>query len=147
MIKDEDTLQRKNSANDGYDLLFPKFKHFETISDYLYCNFNLVFETINYCNNDEFFLTEKTYKALFFGKPVFLIAPVGALKFLKDHGFYLLNFEFQKEIDNPEDLRNAFRKFVYWLKTQDKNILQIDYNSFLQKYIFKLSFNTNKNNS
>jgi hypothetical protein len=133
VIKEENILEPKNSANDGYDLLYPKFKHFETINDYLYCNFNLVFETINYHNNDEVFLTEKTYKALFFGKPVFLIAPHSVLKFLKDNGFYLLNFEFQKEIDTAADVVNSFRKFVYWLKTQDKNILQIDYNAFLNK--------------
>lgn len=131
--KEEDIFQPKNSANDGYDLLYPKYKHFEAINDYLYSNFNLVFETINYHNNDEVFLTEKTYKALFFGKPVFLIAPHSVLKFLKDNGFYLLNFEFQKEIKTAADVVNSFRKFVYWLKTQDKNILQIDYNAFLDK--------------
>lgn len=132
-LKDESIFQPKNSANDGYDLLYPKYKHFETINDYLYCNFNLVFETINFRNNDECFLTEKTYKALFFGKPVFLIAPHSLLKFLKEHGFYLLNFEFQKKINTPEDVVYSFKKFVYWLKTQDKSILQLDYDSFLDK--------------
>ena len=46
-----------------------------------------------------------------------------------------MNFEFQKEINNPEDLRNAFRKFVYWIKTQDKFTLETSYNNFLEKSI------------
>lgn len=133
IIENENIIQSKDSANDAYDLLYPKYKHFETINDYLYCNFNLVFETLDYRNNTEYFVTEKTYKALFFGKPVFLVAPHPVLKFLKENGFYILNFEFQKEIETADDVINSFRKFVYWLKTQDKSILQLDYNAFLDK--------------
>lgn len=135
LIDDEKVFKPKNSANDAYDLLYPKYKHFETINDYLYCNFNLVFETINFRNNDESFMTEKTFKALFFGKPVFLVAPNALLKYLKDNGFYLVNFEFQKEIETPEDLMNSFKKFIYWLKTQDKITIESTYNSFLDKSI------------
>lgn len=133
VITDKTILDSKNSANDGYDLLYPKYKHFEAINDYLYCNFNLVFETIDYRNNNEYFITEKTFKALFFGKPIFLIAPYPVLKYLKDNGFYLLNFDFQSEINSAEDVLNGFSKFLYWLKMQNTSMLENDYNLFLNK--------------
>ena len=42
----DEFLKKKDSANDGYDLLYPKYKHFEAINDYIYCTFNIIFETI-----------------------------------------------------------------------------------------------------
>jgi len=70
------------SINDSYDLEFTKYKHFETINDYSYRNYNLVFETIDYRNPVEYFLTEKTFKALFFNNPFYLIAPTEVVKLL-----------------------------------------------------------------
>ena len=134
-IGEVDFLEPKNSANDAYDLLYPKYKHFETINDYLYCNFNLIFETLDYRNIDEYFITEKTFKGLFFGKPIFLFASHPILQYLKNNGFYLLNFEFQNDISSSEDVLNSLKKFIYWLKTQNKSLLEIDYNNFLQKSI------------
>jgi len=81
------------SINDSYDLEFTKYKHFETINDYSYRNYNLVFETIDYRNPVEYFLTEKTFKALFFNNPFYLIAPTEVVKLLSKD-FYLLNSEF-----------------------------------------------------
>jgi hypothetical protein len=69
------TMETKNSANDAYDLLYPVYKHFEAINDYVYCNFNLIFETLYYYNNTETFITEKTFKGLFFNNPFYLVAP------------------------------------------------------------------------
>jgi hypothetical protein len=83
-----------NSINDSYDLEFTKYKHFETINDYSYRNYNLVFETIYYGNNAEYFITEKTFKGLFFGNPCFLVAPSELIKEVSKD-FYLLNSEFE----------------------------------------------------
>jgi hypothetical protein len=82
-----------NSINDSYDLEFTKYKHFETINDYSYRNYNLVFETINYRNNVEYFVTEKTFKALFFNTPFYLVAPTDMINQLSKD-FYLLNSSF-----------------------------------------------------
>ena len=103
-----------NSINDSYDLEFTKYKHFETINDYSYKNYNLVFETIDYKNNIEYFATEKTFKALFFGNPFYLIAPTELIAELSKE-FYLLNSEFNTIDDfigaNDLDLRfETFRK-------------------------------------
>ena len=54
-------MELKNSANDAYDLLYPKYKHFEAINDYVYCNFNLIFETLYYFNNTETFINTGNY--------------------------------------------------------------------------------------
>jgi hypothetical protein len=126
-------LSPKDSANDAYDLLYPKYKHFEAINDYLYCNFNLIFDTINPYNNSEWFLTEKTYKGLFFGKPFFLITPFHALNYLKDRGFYLLNFEFKDNIQSGEDIKESIQNFINWINKSDESEIEKKYNEFLEK--------------
>lgn len=126
-------LEPKDSANDAYDLLYPKYKHFEAINDYIYCNFNLIFETINYRNSDEAWLTEKTYKGLFFGKPFMLIAPVVILNFLKERGFFILNFEFIDEITESIDIKRSFDNFANWLETESEENIEIRYNEYLEK--------------
>jgi hypothetical protein len=126
-------LTTKNSANDAYDLIYPKYKHFETIFDYTHCNINLIFETINYRNSLEAFLTEKTYKGLFFGKPFYLVAPVKMLKYLKDNGFHLINFEFGDKFDTSADLDDNFNKFKDWIKNTPENTIEEMYNSWLKK--------------
>ena len=73
-VKMSKKQELENVWFDAYDLLYPKYKHFEAINDYLYCNYNLIFETLDYRNNSERFITEKTYKGLFFGKPIILAA-------------------------------------------------------------------------
>ena len=128
-------METKNSANDAYDLLYPKYKHFETINDYMYCNFNMVFETIDYRNIAEYFITEKTYKALFFGKPFILVAPAPVLNYLKSKGFYLLNFKFKNEIKNAEDVVDSVTKFTEWLKTEKDDIVEETYNECLNNSI------------
>lgn len=126
-------LSKKDSANDGYDLLYPKYKHFEAINDYLYCNFNLIFETINPYNNGEWFLTEKTYKGLFFGKPFLLVTPFEALNTLKQMGFFILNFEFKEVIQSANDLDMSITNFVEWLKNASEIEIEEKYNQFLEK--------------
>jgi hypothetical protein len=86
-------IHNGSSINDSYDLEFTKYKHFETINDYSYRNYNLVFETINYKNNAEYFVTEKTFKALFFNNPFYLVAPTDMINQLSKD-FYLLNSSF-----------------------------------------------------
>jgi len=129
----ENLLSKKDSANDAYDLLYPKYKHFEAINDYLYCNFNLIFETINPYNANEWFLTEKTYKGLFFGKPFLLITPYPALNFLKDSGFFILNFEFIEKIESSLDMKNSIQNFIDWLNSANDYEIEVKYNEFLEK--------------
>ena len=126
-------LTSKNSANDAYDLTYPKYKHFETIFDYTNCNINLIFETINCNNTDEAFLTEKTYKGLFFGKPFYLIAPVNIISYLKSKGFYLLNFEFGSNFDSIIDLNHNFNNFKNWIKMTAEEEIEKMYNIWLEK--------------
>jgi hypothetical protein len=128
-------LNPKNSANDAYDLLYPKYKHFEAINDYLYCNYNLIFETLDYRNNSERFITEKTFKGLFFGKPILLVACSETLNELKDMGFYLLNFDFVENINNWEDVEKSINLFSEWLYNTSNNEIEEQYNKSLEKSI------------
>jgi hypothetical protein len=124
-------LNPKNSANDSYDLVYPKYKHFEAINDYLYCNFNLIFETIDYRNTTEFFLTEKTFKGLFFGKPFLLVAPFPVLNFLKSKGFSIVNFEFIDSIESSQDVVDSVKLFVNWLNSENEYVIEDKYNKLL----------------
>ena len=128
-------LQSKDSANDAYDLLYPKYKHFEAINDYLYCNYNLIFETLDYINNGERFITEKTFKGLFFGKPILLVACYETLNELKDKGFYLLNFDFVENINTTQDVEKSISLFVEWLDNAPDNEIEERYNKSLEKSI------------
>lgn len=128
-------LNPKDSANDAYDLLYPKYKHFEAINDYLYCNYNIVFETLNYGNNAERFITEKTYKGLFFGKPIILVACVDTLNELKNMGFYLLNFDFVEKINNVKDIEDSITLFTEWLDSASDDEIEQRYNQSLEKSI------------
>jgi hypothetical protein len=130
-----DMMESKNSANDAYDLLYPKYKHFEAIHDYLYCNFNIVFETIDYRNNSEYFITEKTYKALFFGKPILLAAAPNMLNYLKNKGFYLINFDFMPNIDNSNDVVKSIDNFTKWINSTSDIDIENRYNSMLETSI------------
>lgn len=114
-----------SSINDSYDLEFTKYKHFETINDYSYKNYNLVFETIDYRNNIEYFATEKTFKALFFGNPFYLIAPNELIKELSKE-FYLLNSDFETIDDfvGSEDLNFTFDYFREKSKVNNKQLLE-----------------------
>jgi len=136
-------LHPKNSANDAYDLTYTKYKHFEAINDYLYCNFNLIFETIDYRNPIEYFITEKTYKGLIFGKPFLLVAPYPVLNLLKDLGFYLINFEFLSKIETSKDVIESIDNFTKWINNTSDGEIEERYNSMLEKSINnrKLLFN------
>ena len=128
-------LNPKDSANDAYDLLYPKYKHFEAINDYVYCNYNLVFETLDYRNNAERFITEKTYKGLFFGKPILLVACSETLNELKEMGFYLLNFDFVENITTSQDVTRSITLFVEWLDNVSDDEIEERYNQSLEKSI------------
>lgn len=139
----ENYLEGKNSANDAYDLIYPKYKHFEAIYDYIFCNFNLIFETIDFHNNEEWFFTEKTFKGLFFGKPFLLVAPAPALKYLKENGFYILNFEFKENIETYNDVTESIKNFIFWIENSSESEIEIKYNEFLEvsKNNIKVLFN------
>ncbi len=128
-------LDSKDSANDAYDLLYPKYKHFEAINDYIYCNYNIVFETLNYANETERFITEKTYKAFFFGKPILLVTASQTLNELKNMGFYLLNFDFVEEINNRWDVKKSITLFSEWLHGASDDEIEERYNKSLEKSI------------
>ncbi len=114
-----------SSINDSYDLEFTKYKHFETINDYSYRNYNLVFETIYYENDTEYFITEKTFKALFFGNPFFLVAPIKLIKEVSKD-FYLLNSEFENVDDfvGYDKLESDFLHFKEKCKLNQNKIIE-----------------------
>jgi hypothetical protein len=114
------------SINDSYDLEFTKYKHFETINDYSYKNYNLIFETIDHTNNTEYFATEKTFKGLFFNNPFYLVAPTYLIEEISKD-FYLLNSEFDK-VDDFVGSEDLAEKFEYY-KNMSKNNLSklLDY--------------------
>ena len=133
LSKFSNNIESKNSANDAYDLVYPKYKHFETIFDYTHCNINLIFETIDYRNNDEWFLTEKTFKGLFFAKPFYLVAPTKLISLLKKMGFYLINFEFGEKFETAKDLDNNFESFKNWIDSVSDDDIEKIYNNWLEK--------------
>ena len=114
------------SINDSYDLEFTKYKHFETINDYSYRNYNLIFETIDYRNNMEYFVTEKTFKGLFFNNPFYLVAPTDMVNELSKD-FYLLNSSFYN-LDSFVGSENLAEDFDHY-KNMSKNNLSklLDY--------------------
>lgn len=128
-------LNPKDSANDAYDLVYPKHKHFEAIYDYLYCNYNLIFETLAFTNKAERFITEKTFKGLFFGKPILLVACADTLNELKNMGFYLLNFDFVKDIKESPDVEESIALFSEWLYNASDDEIEEKYNQSLEKSI------------
>jgi len=128
-------LNPKNSANDAYDLVYPKHKHFEAIYDYLYCNYNMIFETLAYTNNAERFITEKTFKGLFFGKPILLVACYETLNELRDMGFYLLNFDFVENMYSSFDVQHSITLFAEWLDAASDDEIEEKYNQSLEKSI------------
>jgi len=111
------------SINDSYDLEFTKYKHFETINDYSYRNYNLIFETIDYRNNMEYFATEKTFKGLFFNNPFYLVAPTDMVSELSKD-FYLLNNQFES-IDDFVGSETLAEKFDYYKDMSKKNLSKL----------------------
>lgn len=113
-----------SSINDSYDLEFTKYKHFETINDYSHKNYNLIFETIDYRNNMEYFATEKTFKGLFFNNPFYLVAPTELIKNL-ENDFYLLNSSFYNldSFVGSEKLEENYIDYVERSKNNLTNLL------------------------
>jgi hypothetical protein len=91
-----------------------------------------VFETIDYRNNIEYFATEKTFKALFFGNPFYLIAPDELISQLSKE-FYLLNSEFNT-IDDFVGATDLDLRFENFRKKSELN------HSKLIKYINDYSY-------
>jgi len=118
-LKYPNKIQNGSSINDSYDLEFTKYKHFETINDYNYRNYSLIFETINNGNNEEYFITEKTFKGIFFGNPFYLIAPTDLIKEVSKD-FYLLNSEFEN-VDDFVGCNNLEERFEEFQKKSEVN--------------------------
>jgi len=114
-----------SSINDSYDLEYTKYKHFETINDYSYKNYNLIFETIYYINNMEYFVTEKTFKGLFFNNPFYLVAPTDMVNELSKD-FYLLNNQFDNldSFVGSEDLAEKFDHHINMSKNNLSKLLE-----------------------
>ena len=102
---------------------------------FLYCNYNLIFETIDYTNNSERFITEKTFKGLFFGKPILLVACYETLNELKDMGFYILNFDFVENINTSQSVEHSITLFSEWLNSTSDEKIEESYNKSLEKSI------------
>lgn len=149
-------IYNKSSINDSYDLEFTRYKDMEAINDYSHRNYNLIFETINYRNNIEYFTTEKTLKGLFFNNPFYLVAPNGLIKELSKD-FYLLNsdFDYSSKIDNSvntlhpsifgldsfvgsESLELDYKKYVEKSKNNLSKLLEIVYNYDYTEHFKKL---------
>ena len=132
-----------SSINDSYDLEFTKYKHFETINDYSYKNYNLVFETIDYKNNIEYFATEKTFKALFFGNPFYLIAPSELINELSKD-FYLLNSEYATVDDfvGATDLDLRFEEFQKKSEVNNSRLIEYIKDYSYTEYFKKLLYGT-----
>lgn len=111
------------SINDSYDLEYTKYKHFETINDYSYKNYNLIFETIDYRNSMEYFVTEKTFKGLFFNNPFYLVAPTDMVNELSKD-FYLLNSEFDN-LDSFVGSEDLAEKFDYHMNKSKDNLSKL----------------------
>lgn len=137
------TICSSNSINDSYDLEFTKYKHFETINDYCYKNYNLIFESINYKNNGEYFATEKTFKGLFFGNPFFLVAPSDLVAELSNE-YYLLNSEYKSldEFVSDKDLQYKFDYFKEKSKNNNKKLMNYIKDYKYTDYFKKLLYET-----
>jgi hypothetical protein len=90
---------------------------------------------LNYTNNSERFITEKTYKGLFFGKPIILVACYETLNELKEMGFYLLNFDFVENINTSQDVNRSITLFSEWLDSASEDEIEERYNKSLEKSI------------
>jgi hypothetical protein len=90
---------------------------------------------LDYRNNSERFITEKTFKGLFFGKPILLAACSDTLNELKDIGFYLLNFDFIQKIENSSDVEKSITLFSEWLDNASEDEIEERYNQSLEKSI------------
>lgn len=112
-----------SSTNNSYDLEFTKYKHFETINDYSYKNYNLIFETLHFINNKECWLTEKTFKGLFFNNPFYLIASSDMIDELSKD-FYLLNSEFEN-LDSFVGSEDLAEKFDYYMDKSKGNLSKL----------------------
>lgn len=136
-------IQNGNSINDSYDLEFTKYKHFETINDYTYKNYILIFETINNGNNEEYFITEKTFKGLFFGNPFYLIAPNDLVKEVSKE-FYLLNSEFNTIDDfvGSNNLDLQFEEHIKKSKENHKKLIDYIKDYSYTEYFKKLLYGT-----
>lgn len=136
-------IYSRNTTNDSYDLEFTKYKHFEAINDYSYRNYNLIFETINPSNNGEYFITEKTFKGLFFGNPFFLVAPNDLIKELSKE-YFLLNSEF-KNVDDfvgSNELESKFDLFKEKSKNNRKKLIEYINDYKYTEYFKKLLYET-----
>jgi hypothetical protein len=56
---------------------------------------------------DQFFLTEKTYKPIFFGQPFIIVGPVGTLRHLRKQGYRTFYDIWDESYD---DLPNTYEK-------------------------------------
>jgi hypothetical protein len=128
-----------SSINDSYDLEFTKYKHFETINDYSHKNYNLVFETIDCRNNMEYFATEKTFKALFFNNPFYLVAPSDLIEELSKD-FYLLNSSFYNldSFVGSETLKENYNYHVEMSKMNLSKLLDYVHDYSYIEYFKKL---------
>lgn len=71
--------------------------HISSYTDYINSVCILLFETDADMSTDRIFFTEKTFKALLFSKlniPFLIFCPIGNLLYLKENGYWFLNFEF-----------------------------------------------------
>lgn len=136
-------IQNGSSINDSYDLEFTKYKHFETINDYSYRNYNIVFETLDVVNNFEWFATEKTFKALFFGNPFYLIASSNLVNELSKD-FYLLNSEFETVDDfvGCDNLEERFEEFQKKSEVNHYKLLEYIKDYKHTEYFKKLLYGT-----
>ena len=100
----------------SYDMLYEKYFHFMSrsfpIKMFNQCNFNVVVETdiVNDGPSEEFFVTEKTAKALVAGIPFVIVSTSGYLKNLRQLGFTTYSNLWDESYDDETDYRERIKK-------------------------------------
>jgi hypothetical protein len=116
----EDKIETSNLLHNDIELetiSMGKY-HLGNFFDYQKCMFNVVFESqhVDYCNEAQNWISEKTLFALLFANPFFLLVNKDILNALKELDIKLLNDDFE---DN--DTAISFDRFCKFLKESSIN--------------------------
>jgi hypothetical protein len=111
----EDKIETANLLHNDIELesISTGRYHLGNFFDYQKCMFNVVFESqhVDYCNEAQNWISEKTLFALLFANPPFLLVNRDILNVLKELGIKLLNDDFE-----DADIGISFDKFCKFLK-------------------------------
>lgn len=111
-------IEEKPYSNDDWFWYFANYNyyHMPFFVDYNSCKFNLVMETqppSQIKSNCNYFVSEKTLKALMVSTPSYVSLQYPVYQTLKDYGFYFLNEEFGEY--NENSYQQNYENFCNWL--------------------------------